>query len=168
MRIEGARSGTTRTSQLSRLDTSLQTTCASMLHDSHERGSEQLSDICPKHDTMSLEAASNSRLWEMTATVKGLKLTKRLPKGKGTVAMRTVSGLLFWIGVIMTLGGTVGCQYYEDYRVKKATADLREEQADLLHDYRLCLEKYQDDPPKSKEMCGPYTQRLREIEVTHH
>ena len=64
--------------------------------------------------------------------------------------------------------GLAGCQYYEEYRVKKTTADLKEEQAHLLHDYRLCIEKYQDQPPKAKEMCAPYTQRLREIEVTHH
>ena len=61
----------------------------------------------------------------------------------------------------------VGCQYYEEYRVKKTTADLKEEQAQLLHDYRLCLEKYQDDPPKAKEYCAPYTRRLRELEITH-
>ena len=61
-----------------------------------------------------------------------------------------------------------GCQYYEDFRVKKTTADLKEEQANLLRDYRLCLEKYQGEPSKAKEMCAPYTQRLREIEVTHH
>jgi hypothetical protein len=81
--------------------------------------------------------------------------------------MRGISRLLLWIEVSVLLGGTVGCQYYEEYRVKKTTADLKEEQAALLHDYRLCLEKYQDDPPKAKDLCGPYTQRLREIEVTH-
>jgi hypothetical protein len=81
--------------------------------------------------------------------------------------MCTLSRLLLWIGVSVLLGGTVGCQYYEEYRVKKTAADLKEEQAALLHDYRLCLEKYQDEPPKAKEMCAPYTQRLREIEMTH-
>jgi hypothetical protein len=65
------------------------------------------------------------------------------------------------------LYGFVGCQYYEDFRVKKATADLKEEQAELLRAYRVCLGKYQDDPPKAKEYCGPYTQRLRELEITH-
>ena len=60
----------------------------------------------------------------------------------------------------------VGCQYYEEYRVKKTTADLKEEQAQLLRDYRLCLEKYQNEPPKAKEYCAPYTQRLRELEIT--
>jgi len=73
---------------------------------------------------------------------------------------------LSWIGVSVLLGGIVGCQYYEEFRVKKTTADLKEEQAALLHDYRICMEKYQDDPPKAKDLCGPYTQRLREIEIT--
>lgn len=81
--------------------------------------------------------------------------------------MRRISRLMLCVGTSVMLWGTVGCQYYEEYRVKKTTADLKEEQAALLHDYRLCLEKYQDDPPKSKEFCAPYTQRLREIEVMH-
>jgi len=81
--------------------------------------------------------------------------------------MGTLSKLLLWIGVSVLIGGTVGCQYYQDYRVKKTTADLQEERAALFHDYRVCLEKYQDEPPKSKEVCGPYTQRLREIEIMH-
>ncbi|HKT36104.1 MAG TPA: hypothetical protein VJR03_14850 [Nitrospira sp.] len=80
--------------------------------------------------------------------------------------MRRRSTVLFALGITMTLW-VGGCQYYEDFRVKKATADLREEQAELLHAYRLCLEKYQDEPPKAKEFCAPYTQRLRELEVTH-
>jgi hypothetical protein len=58
-----------------------------------------------------------------------------------------------------------GCQYYEEYRVLKSTADLQDERAELLKAYRLCLTKYQEDPPKAKEICGPYTQSLREIEV---
>jgi hypothetical protein len=74
--------------------------------------------------------------------------------------------LLVALTISMTLWG-VGCQYYEEFRVKKATADLKEEQAELLHAYRLCLAKYQDDPPKAKEFCAPYTQRLRELEITH-
>jgi hypothetical protein len=81
--------------------------------------------------------------------------------------MPGISRFLLQIGMCVLLGGIGGCQYYEDFRVKKTTADLKEEQAALLHDYRLCLEKYQDEPPKAKELCGPYTQRLREIEITH-
>ena len=61
----------------------------------------------------------------------------------------------------------MSCQYYEDFRVKKTTADLQEERAAVLHDYRLCLEKYQEGPPKAKDFCALYTQWLREIEMTH-
>jgi len=60
-----------------------------------------------------------------------------------------------------------GCHYYEEYRVLKSTADIQDEKAELLKAYRQCLTKYQDEPPKAKEMCGPYTQTLREIEVRH-
>jgi hypothetical protein len=81
--------------------------------------------------------------------------------------MDTCSRFLLWLGVSVLLGGTVGCHYYEEFRVKKTTAYLQEERAALLHDYRLCLEKYQEEPPKAKEFCAPYTQRLREIEITH-
>ena len=63
----------------------------------------------------------------------------------------------------MLLGETLGCQYYEEFRVKNSTADFKEGQAALLHDYRLCMEKYQDKPPKAKDLCGLYTRRLREI-----
>jgi hypothetical protein len=83
------------------------------------------------------------------------------------IAMAIRSALLTSLAIGVTLWGLGGCQYYEDYRVKKATADLKEEHAQLLHAYRLCLEKYQDDPPKAKEFCAPYTQRLRELEITH-
>jgi len=82
--------------------------------------------------------------------------------------MSRIARLVLYFAVSTVLVGFAACQYYEEFRVKKATADLNEEKADLLHDYRLCLEKYQDDPPKAKEMCAPYTQRLREIEVSHH
>ncbi|MEK7237644.1 MAG: hypothetical protein AAB242_13525 [Nitrospirota bacterium] len=59
----------------------------------------------------------------------------------------------------------VGCHYYEEYRVLKSTADLQDERAELLKAYRLCLTKYQDESSKAKDMCGPYVQSLREIEV---
>jgi len=47
----------------------------------------------------------------------------------------------------------------------KSTADHQDERVELLKAYRLCVTKYQDEPPKAKEICGPYTQSLREIEV---
>lgn len=58
-----------------------------------------------------------------------------------------------------------GCHYYEEYRVLKSTADIQDEKAELMKAYRLCMAKYQDDSVKAKELCGPYTQSLREIEV---
>ena len=60
-----------------------------------------------------------------------------------------------------------GCHYYEEYRVLKSTADIQDEKAELLRAYRLCLSKYQDDSFKAKDLCAPYTQSLREIEVKH-
>ena len=72
-----------------------------------------MNDQRPTRDSMSLEEATVSNMWEIAAIVEGLER----------------KGL-------------------------------------LLHDYRVCLEKYQDEPPKAKEVCGPYTQRLREIEIT--
>lgn len=66
---------------------------------------------------------------------------------------------------IAILSGMLGCQYYEDYRIKKSTADIKEETADLLRAYRLCLQRYEAEPPKAKEYCGPYTQSLREVEI---
>lgn len=71
--------------------------------------------------------------------------------------------------IALTAGGifSTGCHYYEEYRVLKSTADIQDEKAELLKAYRLCLAKYQDEPPKAKEVCAPYTQSLRELEVRH-
>jgi hypothetical protein len=126
-----------------------------------------MNDQRPKRDTMSLEEATISNMWEVAPLVEVLDRKGLLLKGKGQVVMDTLSRFLLWIGVSVLLGGTAGCHYYEEFRVKKTTADLQEERAALLHDYRLCLEKYQEEPPKAKEFCAPYTQRLREIEITH-
>ena len=78
-----------------------------------------------------------------------------------------VQAALLKIAFCLLLLMLSGCHYYEEYRVLKSTADIQDEKAELLKAYRLCLSKYQDDPPKSKEICGPYTQTLREIEVRH-
>ena len=74
-----------------------------------------------------------------------------------------------WVtsGIVLVLLALNGCHYYEEYRVMKSTADIQDEKAELLRAYRQCLVKYQDDPSKSREMCSPYTQSLREIEVKH-
>lgn len=57
------------------------------------------------------------------------------------------------------------CQYYADYRLKQTQSDIQEERAELMKAYRLCLQKYESDPHKSREFCAPYTQSLREIEI---
>ncbi len=68
--------------------------------------------------------------------------------------------------MLVALGMTVpGCHYYEDFRIKASTADIKDEQAQLMRAYRECLQKYEADPPKAKEHCSPYTQSLREIEI---
>ncbi len=126
-----------------------------------------MSENRPQRDTLSLEEATVSTMSEMAAIVEERERRGLPLKGKGKVVMGILSRFLLWIGVSVLLGGTVGCHYYEEFRVKKTTADLQEERAALLHDYRLCLEKYQDAPPKAKEFCAPYTQALREIETTH-
>lgn len=73
--------------------------------------------------------------------------------------------LLKLLTLCFLISASAGCHYYEEYRVLKSKADLQDEQAELLRAYRLCLTRYQDDPPKAKELCGPYTQRLREVEI---
>ena len=45
-----------------------------------------------------------------------------------------------------------GCQYYEEQRVLKSTADTQDEKAELMKAYRLCLANYQDDPVKAGEL----------------
>ena len=78
----------------------------------------------------------------------------------GLMKQTIMLGLAVWCIFTVT-----GCHYYEEYRVLKSTADLQDERAELLKAYRLCLTKYQDEPLKAKEMCGPYMQSLREIEI---
>ncbi len=58
-----------------------------------------------------------------------------------------------------------GCHYYKEYRVLTSKADIQDEQAELMKAYRLCLGKYEQDPPRAKEVCGPYTPMLRDAEV---
>jgi DnaJ-domain-containing protein 1 len=84
----------------------------------------------------------------------------RAPERGGKIQLISLN-LALW-SVLLLLSG---CHYYEEYRVLKSTADIQDEKAELLKAYRLCLEKYQDDAAKAKELCGPYTQSLREIEV---
>lgn len=70
------------------------------------------------------------------------------------------------LGMLTTLcGAMAGCHYYEDFRIKQGTADIKAEQAELMRAYRECLQKYEAEPARSREHCAPYTQSLREIEI---
>jgi hypothetical protein len=72
---------------------------------------------------------------------------------------------MLWICAIVLLGGQMGCQWYEDYRIKKGTADIREETAEMMRAHRVCLQRYEREPPKANEHCAPYAQSLREVEI---
>lgn len=75
------------------------------------------------------------------------------------------SMLIFGLAaILLTIGG---CHYYEEYRIMKSTADIQDEKAELLRAYRHCLVKYQEDSPKAKDLCAPYTQSLREFDIKH-
>jgi len=56
----------------------------------------------------------------------------------------------------------IQCQAYQQ---RKADTEVRQETANLLKAYRLCLQKYENDPTKAKENCSVYTQALHEIEI---
>jgi hypothetical protein len=57
------------------------------------------------------------------------------------------------------------CHYYEEFRVLKSTADLKEEQAEMMRAHRECLQKYEAEPAKARDHCAPYTQTLRELDI---
>ena len=92
-------------------------------------------------------------------------------------------GLLGFIGIMLMMGcssiyldqyGTVNCdelygeaaRMCQEYRQRKADADMRSEASQIVKAYRQCLEKYQDQPDKQKEYCSVYTQALHEIEFS--
>jgi hypothetical protein len=51
------------------------------------------------------------------------------------------------------------------YRQRKADADKRDEVAQLLKAYRLCLQRYEAEPEKAREYCSMYAQMLRGIDL---
>jgi hypothetical protein len=51
------------------------------------------------------------------------------------------------------------------YRQRKADADKREEVAQLLKSYRLCLQRYEAEPEKAKEYCSMYAHALHGIDA---
>ncbi len=88
-------------------------------------------------------------------------------------------GFLGFIGIMLMMGcahqyGTTNCdELYgryaracQEYRQRKADADMRNEASQIVKAYRQCLEKYQDQPDKQKEYCSVYTQALHEIEFS--
>jgi hypothetical protein len=71
-----------------------------------------------------------------------------------------VGSALLWCVV----GSTAGCHYYEEFREKKGSADIKEETAEMMKAYRQCVQKYESEPAKVREFCSPYTQTIRESE----
>ena len=51
------------------------------------------------------------------------------------------------------------------YRQRKGDADQRDEIAQLLKAYRLCLKRYETEPEKAKEYCSMYAYALRGINI---
>ncbi len=58
-----------------------------------------------------------------------------------------------------------GCVYYEEFRQRKADADVREETAALMKQYRLCVQKYESEPAKAREYCEAYGQALHQLQL---
>jgi len=57
------------------------------------------------------------------------------------------------------------CHYYQDYRQKKAEADVTDEKAALMKSYRECLIKHEDDTTVTRERCNAYNDMLRRMDV---
>lgn len=56
-------------------------------------------------------------------------------------------------------------QSCQDYRQRKASADISQEMAELLRSYRACLQNYDGDLVKAKDSCAAYSQVLQGIEI---
>jgi len=50
-----------------------------------------------------------------------------------------------------------------DFGKKASETTLRQEVAMLVKQYRLCLQKYEDNPPKAKEHCGVYREAIKDL-----
>ena len=61
----------------------------------------------------------------------------------------------------------VDARMCQEYRQRKADVEVRQETANLLKAYRICLQKYEGDPAKAKDNCSVYTQALHEIELKY-
>ena len=70
-----------------------------------------------------------------------------------------------WIVLIVCCLSMSACHYYQDYRQKKAEADVTDEKAALMKSYRECLIKYEDDATGTQERCSAYNDMLRRMDV---
>jgi hypothetical protein len=55
-----------------------------------------------------------------------------------------------------------GCMYQQEVRVKRATADLRYALAELITQYRTCLQRY-EPTGRAAEACAGYQAAVREL-----
>jgi len=63
------------------------------------------------------------------------------------------------------LAGCAGaCAETECTKAAGDRARLQQELAQFVKAYRVCLQKYEGDPEKSKEICSVYTQALAAME----
>jgi len=127
----------------------------------------ELPNALPKQVVAGSNPAARSNHPTIAHTSIGSSLPCTFPCSRVFRSIDTVVKVFQFLTLSAILLMSVSCHYYEEYRVMKTKADLQEEHAELLKAYRLCLAKYEDEPPKAKELCAPYTQSLREIEVRH-
>jgi len=75
---------------------------------------------------------------------------------------------IVFLPLALALAGLAGCASpgAEAERSKMASehARLQQELAQFVKAYRLCLQKYEGDPEKSKEICAVYPQALEAME----
>ncbi len=77
-----------------------------------------------------------------------------------------MSRLIWTLPLILMLPLMAGCHYYEDFRIKQADADLKQEVVEIRKAYRKCVQKYEADPPLARERCGPYVKALSGMGAT--
>ncbi len=66
------------------------------------------------------------------------------------------------LAIMMMLTVLQGCLSF-DFAKKASETTLRQEVAILVKQYRLCLQKYEDNPPKAKEHCGVYREAIKDL-----
>lgn len=75
---------------------------------------------------------------------------------------------ILFLPLALALAGLAGCASpcaeAECSKIASDRARLHQELAQFVKAYRLCLQKYEGDPEKSKEICAVYTQALATME----